>query len=238
MANVIRAGASAGDILTDVTRTLKRATVRGAPYQDDAETFLGVVDAEAEAIDQRLSEAEDALETARAEQAHVDDVNNTWIRNLKDRLWHMIGRVSSDPIFRRTFPGGSSRYTALRPSAKPDAMELLATMLETNRHPSIADEVVQESTTELRQAATAMADINAQLDTARTKVKILRAQRTSNAQHARLQLARLKGYWKAQGLSEPDIHQMIPDRGRKVTPEEELTLEEALDADATSLAAK
>ena len=44
------------------------------------------------------------------------------------------------------------------------------------------------------------------------RARILASQVTANARVAAEQLAKLKRWWKIEGLSEHDIHQLIPDR--------------------------
>ena len=47
---------------------------------------------------------------------------------------------------------------------------------------------------------------------ARTQISVLQAQYRAAVKLAHLQLSRLKKSWKADGLTEVEIHAMIPDR--------------------------
>jgi hypothetical protein len=92
-------------------------------------------------------------------------------------------------------------------------MVLLAELLESNLHPKLAATATARAA-EIRAAATSL---EAALDAARkprAKVRLFERVLTSIARTAHIELAKLKRYWKSEGLSEADIHAVIPDRPR------------------------
>jgi hypothetical protein len=212
MGNVIRPTGSVDDILRDVARTLANAAAKGAPFSDDAERFLGASHALAQelALQRRATVAAHAA--ARGRQLAEDHRCNDLVGRLKDELFNRIGRPGNDPIFAHLFPGGLRTYTRATRANKPVALESLARMLETHRHPSIPAEEVARCTAELRAQAAAMEAVNAEARPAESAARLVSAQRTANARHARLQLQRLKKYWIAVGVTEQECHLIIPDR--------------------------
>lgn len=118
------------------------------------------------------------------------------------------------------FPGGCRRYTALPPAEKAGVLEHLANLLESLPHPSIPRPRVDALTAELRAAAPVMAAIARRVDQARTALRLISARYYALARFGATQLSMLKRLWVARGLSEADVHRLIPHHPAKAPSEE------------------
>jgi hypothetical protein len=213
MGNVIKRGSSTKDILRDVIKTLANATSRGSPYQQEAERFLGQVAARATDLSARVAATTDALTKLRSEQGTVLVRCDDLVRKIRDDLFNQIGRAAHDPVYLQIYPQGSSGYIDRSPPRKPSALLLNAQQIEAADHPLIPAAVATDAADLLRAAAKAVQEINEKLAAARAEADLWAAQTTANGRRGQLQLARLKKYWLATGLTEPAVHELIPDRG-------------------------
>lgn len=159
-------------------------------------------------------------ETARAEFAPLaaaldvaNEAADDVVRAQSDLIWNELGRPANDPVFELLFPGGSGFYADASVEDQPQMMALLAELLESNLSAKLAANVAPKVAA-IRDAA---ARLSAAVDAARkprATVKLYDRMLTAVARSAQLELARLKRYWKSEGLSEADIHTVIPDRPR------------------------
>lgn len=219
MGEVISRKASRDRIIDDVSTTRTRAATRATASTADAsawavaESRLGPVLtlwsntlAKAEAAKAEVAPVEAALDVA-------NDTSDDVIKGISDTVWNELGRPANDPVFELLFPGGTGSYAEVEVEDQPSMMLLLAELLETNPHPKIAPTVAPKVAA-LREAAL---KLEAAVDAARkprSKAKLYDRMLTAVARSAHFELAKLKRYWKSEGLSEADIHAVIPDRPR------------------------
>lgn len=215
MGEVISKQAARERIIEDVKTTVTRAAGRanGPDGWGAAATRLGPVLIlwEATAPKAKAARAELAPLTVAIDVA--DDGSDRLLRATADALWNELGRPANDPLFELLFPAGAGFYADAPDAEQPDLMVLLAELLESNLHPKLAATATARAA-EIRAAA---ASLEAALDAARkprAKVRLLDRVLTSIARTAQIELAKLKRYWKSEGLSEADIHAVIPDRPR------------------------
>jgi len=93
-------------------------------------------------------------------------------------------------------------------------VELLAALVETCGHPLISAALAARVAGELRTAASDLQTAIDRLRPVSVRQKLLKARSSVNARQAQIQLVRLKSRWKSDGVSEHDIHQIIPDHPR------------------------
>ena len=212
MGGVLPKTASVSDILRDVRRTKKNATARGPSFEEDVDRFLGEALTRADDVDALLAEARDELETARANLRREDAEANDLVARIRDDRYNDIGRTANDRRMGQWFPGGSGRYTEVSPSRKPASLVFLATMFVTIPHPMVSEETSTTQQTALREKAARLEVLLDQRADLEAQVRLLGGQRTANARFAAMQLANLKRYWIASGMSQHDVHMLIPDR--------------------------
>ena len=215
MGRIINAKASADRILRDVTVTLAVAEATGPEMFADAEEYLADVMVRAAEVDAQYEEHEELLLRYRAQLKAGNERCNDLIQQIRDEYFNLIGRASRDPIFKRVFPGGGSRFTGFRPKEKGMGMELLASALKAHRHRRVGDAEVERMAGALRAEAAKMADLVALLSPAVVQARVFVWQRTATAQMAHQRLTALKRFWLGEGLSEAEIHEVIPSHARK-----------------------
>lgn len=233
MGRMIHSSAAADKILRDVTITLAVAEATGADMHADAQGYLSDALAQSAEIDTLLEENSTLLVRYRAQLQAGNERSNDVIQQVRDEFFNLIGRGSRDPTFKRIFAGGGGPYAAFTPRQKAVALELLASAIETHRHRRVSDEDVARLTGLLRDEAATMTEILAVLLPAIVEGRVLQAQRTAAAQMAHQRLTALKRFWLGEGLSEAEIHEVIPSRPtkRKAADEAELDLDETEDLD-------
>jgi hypothetical protein len=212
MGNLIRKLAAADSILRDLGIVQSIALARGTPFDEDASRFLDAPLAVADAHRARIAALDVDLRGVRAEQLVADAACDGVVCRIKDVLWNRIGRVKGDPLFNQVFPSGVATYKDAGPLAKAARVRLLAGVLESSKHPMLTPDVVAPYAIELRAVAATLEAINARLAPILLAMELVRAQYAVNAREAQVQLARLKRYWKAMGMTESAVHAIIPDR--------------------------
>ena len=221
MGEVIRKDAAAEDILADTRTTFTRANARGGDWQTAAATRLSPVIGLADSVATRLADARRESEPAEAALAVSNDVSDRLINRVSDDVWNLVGRPGHDAALDLIFPGGASSYTEGDTTEQPDRMTLLADLLESGIHPRLDAARGTALATEIRaDAAALLAKVEA-VRPLRVRIALASKMQQAIARAAQSALAGLKRSWKADGKSEVEIHEVIPDRpvaSKKATP--------------------
>lgn len=212
MGEVIRKDAAAEEILSDARTTLTRATARGGDWQSAATARLEAVLNLADNVAGRLSEAHREGASAEAALGVSNDAADRLIHRVSDDVWNIVGRPAHDAALDLIFPSGASAYTEGDTTEQPDRMTLLADLLESGIHPrldhakatSLATEILTEATT-LNMHVEAVRPL-------RVRIHLATKMQQAVARAAQAALSALKRSWKADGKSEVEIHEVIPDR--------------------------
>lgn len=212
MGEVIRAGAATDDIFEDLRTTLKNASAKGGEAKDLALERLGPVRILIDTVDADLAAAATALEEPAAELKAENDRADAVIDRTYDDIWNDLGRPATDRYLTLIFPGGAGYYTDGDTFDQPQRMELLARLLERKLHPKLTAEQCTAYAQRIRDAASALAvDVEAvRLPIA--QVKLLERLRTALGRTAQFDLGALKRDYKNAGMTEAQIHAIIPDR--------------------------
>jgi len=212
MGEVVRKDAAAEDILNDARTTMTRATARGGDWESAATARLGPVLNLAESVAGRLADALMLNAPAEAELAVSNDEADRLIQRVSDDVWNLVGRPGHDAALDLIFPGGASSYTEGDTTEQPDRMTLLADLLESGIHPRLDAGRANALALEIRTDATAL---RAKVEVARPirlRITLASKMQQAIARAAQSALAGLKRSWKADGKSEVEIHEVIPDR--------------------------
>jgi hypothetical protein len=217
MGEVISKQAAVEDILADVHATLANAAVRGGVWHADAERMLRPAANLAHEVDRDLAATTVTVVGATRVLEVRDDESDDLLARIYDEIYNLLGRpgAGSDPVFELLFPGGSTTYRETPTQEQPIVMLMLARLLDRNLHPKIPPATAAAYATEIRASATALRDAVHALAAPAAEAKMLETMRATTARSGQVHLARLKKMWKAQGMSEADIHAVIPDRPRK-----------------------
>jgi len=214
MGEVVRKDAAAEDILSDARTTMTRATARGGEWESAATARLGPVLNLAESVAGRLADALMLNAPAEAELAVSNDEADRLIQRVSDDVWNLVGRPGHDAALDLIFPVGASTYTEGPTTEQPDRMALLADLLESDIHPRLERAKACLLAGEIRIEATALNIKVEAVRPLRVRVALANKMQQAIARATQAALSNLKRAWKADGKSEVEIHEVIPDRPR------------------------
>lgn len=220
MGLIIRKTAATEDIIADLRVTLANARARGGPWAALAEAQIGSAVALIDSTEARLAQAQDQADPRVAALDAKHEEADRLLERIWDEIWNEVGRPAADPALATLFPGGVSYYADGDVDGKPDRMELLAALLESNAHPRLAPATAASLAKRIyATAATLRSAVNAARGPS-ARVGLLQRVRRAIAATALKALANLKRSYKIEGFSESDIHTVIPDRdaSRRLPP--------------------
>lgn len=216
MGDVIRKNAAAEDIFADLATSdaSARAYTGPADLKPLADRYLKPHLTLRALIADKRSKAEEAYRPLKAKVDAEDEAADALLLRVSDDIWNDTGRSMEDPAYDVLFPGGIGYYTEGRDEEQPVRMSLLATLLESGVHPGLPAIKAAGYATQVRAAAKTFA---AAIDAAREprlNLELFDRVFTAIARSAHLGLTNFKRALKLQGLSEAQIHRIIPDRPR------------------------
>ena len=212
MGEVIRKDAAVEDILDDARTTLMQANARGGEWASTATARLSPVLDLADTVVTRLTEAKRENAPAEAVLTVANDVSDRLIQRVSDDVWNLVGRPASDAALDLIFPGGASAYTEGDTTEQPDRMDLLADLLASGIHPRLDRDKGQAFALEIRECAAALRAKAEVVRPLRVRIAMATKMQQAIARASQAALAGLKRSWKADGKSEVEIHEVIPDR--------------------------
>lgn len=214
MGNPIGSRAAVDDIVADIKATQTSAAAHGGRWQALADDKISPILALLGSIDaQRVTAGEEAR-TRGAELKVADGISDDLLGKVSDDVWNAIGRPRTDAYYSLIFPGGVTTYTAGDTATQPIRMQILARLLEANLHPKLPAALGQALATEVRTSAV---QLKQAVDVAReadAMVEVLDRVHMAVARVGAMELAALKRLYKADGFTEAEIHEVIPDRPR------------------------
>lgn len=215
MGEVIRASAAVDDIFEDTGKALNKSRARGGTIQERAESCIAPVMAMVEATEQELKTAQTVSGPIFAALNAGNDEADGVLNRLYDETWNDVGRPANDRYLALMFPGGAGYYTENDTAGQPTRMELLAKLYDRQLHPKLTKEQNQAYAQRVREAAAALKeDVDAAAGPA-ANIALLERVRFALGRVAQYELANLKRLFKVDGMSEAEIHTIIPDRPAK-----------------------
>lgn len=215
MGEVVRRTAAAETILADLHTTFTNAVARGGDWQPAAEARLGPLVTLSKSVKVRVTEAETALAPALAQLDAANEEGDDLVGRISDNIWNDVGRPGQDPALDIILPGGIGYYTEGDVEEQPVRMNLFADLLESGIHPRLDAAKATAYATQIRQSAVR---IEEKVDAARplnARLALAKRMEQAIARTAAVALSRLKSQWKADGKTETEIHEVIPDRPSK-----------------------
>jgi len=211
MGELISARADVGRIEEHVRRTLRAAKARGGEVADAADARLGAAVAAIDAAIGVLEPAREAEAVAWATVLAEDAKSDNGIKTLRDAMWSVLGRPRQSPFLQQVFPSGVTTYTAGDPTQQPVLMRVLHSRLLAASAPQWPKEQCEAWANEieaLRLPYAAAIDAHRPVEAAAT-VADVGYRSAVRASHARLRA--FKRDLQNLGLTEPQIHEIIPD---------------------------
>jgi hypothetical protein len=217
MGQVIKANAEAIRIEEHVRRALRAARARGGQIAEAAEARLGPATAAIDTANQLQKTATEteaiAWETVLAE----DEKSDAGIGRVRDAMWNALGRPRISGSLDHVFPGGVATYTSGDPRQQPMMMQVLRSRILSASVPQWSKEACEGWAAEidaLRAPYQAAVDAHRPTEAPATVAHV--GYRTAvRAAHARL--SAFKRDLRNLGLSEPQIHEIIPDASTSAT---------------------
>ena len=210
MGEIIRKHASIDAILTDLRASHQMALARGGLWKSLAEQRLGPVVTAVTTIEADLAAVETiagpALAALEAENVSADRL----LGKVSDDVWNAVGRPANDPYYSLLFPGGYGRYADGHVNEQPARMALLVELLRRGVHPLLSADVAEPCAQAVETAASALREKVEAAGVLSAKLEMLGRMRDAVARAAQMELSALKRIYKAHGLSEAEIHSVIP----------------------------
>jgi hypothetical protein len=216
MGDVIRKEAAANDIVGDVRASLLRAKAKEGLSAQIAEEKLGATVELINFTEKRLLDARDIYAPLLIKLDVMDEQSDLLLKKTADDVWNALGRPANDPAYEILFPGGVSYYADGSDEDQPNRMELLAELLELGVHPRLDKELAQHAATAIRAKALEYRKLIDEVRMPKARVTLLEKVWFAIARAAQAELVKLKRRYKSEGMSEAEIHTIIPDRPRVI----------------------
>lgn len=222
MGELISATAAAERIEDHIRTAFDKGTGRGGDIAAaaDARLKLAVASIDAAVI---LRDAADKTERAAWTLVLVEDArSDPGIGSVRDAMYNALGRPKQSAELDRVFPGGIGTYTAGDPSGQPLLMQVLCSRILAGSAPQWPEAMRQGWAAEIEALRVPYhAAVEAHRPVEAAAVVALAGYRAAvRAGHARL--TSYKRDLKNLGLTEAQIHDIIPDagpeKGRKKGP--------------------
>jgi len=212
MGEVIRPNARTEEIEKDVRTARERGEARGGEIASTATARLSQAVA---SIDEAIEIRDGAAKAASAAWAGVlaaDDGADIQIGSTRDDMWTAVGRVRQSADLDRVYPGGIGTYTSGDPRGQPLLMEVLVSRIRAATAPQWSAEKKSQWANEIEAARVPYA---AAVERHRPLDAVEMVAQAGYKAAVRAGLARLVSFkrdLKNLGLTETQIHEIIPDR--------------------------
>jgi hypothetical protein len=213
MGEIISATAKISQVAEHVRSAHQTGMARGGEIAAAAVSRLGPAITTMENAEALQDAAEKAEDAAWALVLAADAKADPGIGDVRDRMWNALGRPRSSPFLDEVYPGGIGTYTAGDPAGQPLLMEVLRARILAGSAPQWTEAMRAGWAAEveaLRVPYAAAMEAYRPLEAARVVAEAgFRA--AVRAGHARLRS--FKRDLKSLGLTEAQIHEIIPDAG-------------------------
>lgn len=210
MGSVIARNAAASRIADDVSKTLTRAAARGGEVQKLTQARFSELYPALTAIEQQYAQACTANDLLHVTLMARDNESDLTIGAVCDEVWNTLGRASVSVEYNLIFGSGKKAWTDGDPVQQPHLMNVLAANIRQSVNAKL---VVKKEDWALRieQKAEAQAKAAEPIAAADAEVTTRKMQRRTLANAAQVALVRLKRDFKNIGMTEAQIHEIIPD---------------------------
>jgi hypothetical protein len=214
MGEVVRPTASPETIEDHVAQTLKNADRQGGEIAEVAHARLDPAVERAARATTARDTANDATDQAYDVVLACDAVADPVIKKHRDDLWNAIGRVQNSDVMRTVYPGGVGTYTDVEPRLQPSMMVVLEGRIAEITHPKITAEMKAGWVASIRAAREPYAEALKPLSAAEALQNVSDQGWRDSIKSEAVALSRLKRDYRNLGLSEKQIHEIIPDAPR------------------------
>lgn len=210
MGNMIPRNSSPERIRDAAGKTLIAAKAHGGVIQTLTETRLAEPVAALDANEVQLNQARATDDNLHATLMARDSESDLEIRSVCNEIWNAMGRPSQSTDYDLIVGGGTKAWTEGDPSKQPYLMAVLASNIRNSKHPKLADRK-EDWAKRIEVKAAAQAEAARPTEAAFAQVTVLSMQRRTLADAVQLGLTRLKRDFKNNGMTEAQVHEIIPD---------------------------
>lgn len=215
MGQVINRNSAPAAILAVITETMLNATNAGDFWRTEAEEILGSAASDAGAANLELETQQRLLDAAKSALEAEERRAELAYASVKDEAWNKLGRPGTSVDLSVVFIS-NGEFQGLDPGDKPDRSELAASLIEKGRIRRLVPEHNTSLAASLRASAAPLRAAYAAHDAARRARDKQQALRDGLVRGAHIELANLKRAYKGYGVTEADIHRIIPNSKRSV----------------------
>lgn len=213
MGEIVHVSASPAKIEADIREAFETGIARGGEIETATRARL---EASVTAIDSTSAAhtaARQVEQTAWVAVLAIDDKADTGIGGVRDRMWTALGRPKHSAELDTVFPGGIGTYTAGDPTKQPILMQVLQARILAGAAPRWTQAMRQGWADEieaLRVPYQAAVDAHRPHEAA---LMVAEAAYRAAVRAGHTRLRSLKRDLKSLGLTEAQIHDIIPDGG-------------------------
>lgn len=210
MANLIARNASKKRIRDVAGKTLVAAKARGGDVQRLAETRVGALIETYDSLAQQSAQACRADDTTHATLMARDSESDLEIQAVCSEIWNALGRPAQSPDYDLIVGGSARAWTQGDPAKQPQLMTVLAANIRATQHPKLVERK-EGWAKRIESCATAQAEAAKPTEAVHAQVVALGMQLRAVADSLQIALTRFKRDLKNEGMTEAQIHEIIPD---------------------------
>jgi hypothetical protein len=217
MGGIISRNAGKKRIRDVAARTLAAARARGDEVKALAEARLAPLLETFDGLAQQLEQARATDDNLHAALMARDSESDLEIRAVCSEIWNALGRPAQSPDYDLIVGSGTKAWTDGDPAKQPHLMTVLAANIRGSKHPKL-DDRKEAWAKRIDVCASAQAEAVKPTEAARAQITVLAMQGRAVIDSIQVALTRLKRDLKNIGMSEVQIHEVIPDVSSAAPP--------------------
>jgi len=210
MGQVIARNAGTDRIINDISKTVTNGNARGGEVQSLTATRLSAIHAALLTIDQQWKQACATGDVLHATLMARDGESDLEIGAVIDEIWNALGRPAQSADYDLIVGSGKKAWTDGDPAKQHHTMGVLAANIRNANNAKLAEKK-EAWAVRIEQKAAVQEQAANPIDASDAQVTTLGMQRRTLAETGQMNLVRLKRDFKNLGMTEAQIHEIIPD---------------------------
>lgn len=210
MGSVIGRSASVERIREAAQKALDAALARGGEILAVAQTRIAPIITALGDNQVQLQQARADDDAKHAALLARDEESDLEIGAVCDEVWNTMGRPNQSVDYNLVVSGGKNTWTDGDPAKQPALMGVLAKNIRASTHPKLAARK-EEWAKRIEAKAEAQAEAAEPTQASNARVISLTMQRRTLADALQVGLVRFKRDLKNMGMTEAQVHEIIPD---------------------------
>lgn len=221
MGEIISATAAVARVEDHVRRAYTTAAAREGEVAAAAESRLGPAIAAIDSAKALLTAAKKTENVAWALVLAADAKADPGIGDVRDQMWNALGRPKQSPHLDQVFPGGIGTYTAGDPTGQPLLMQVLHSRILGGSAPQWKEPLRAGWAAQIEALRTPYAAAIEAYRPAEAAAVVAEAAYRAAVRSGHARLRSFKRDLQSLGMSETQIHAIIPDAGTDRGPHDE-----------------